>query len=140
MRADGALLQTDMTKLAIHADCGNSPKKLLLRDLNIAFAQANVQGILDCFTGDIRWQIIGEADLRGNEAVSAALEAMKGIVTSELVILSIITHGSEGVVNGVITTGQGGALAFCDVYRFASPSGDKINSMMSYAVHLNSGD
>lgn len=65
---------------------------------------------------------------------------MKDVVTSELVILSIITHGSEGAVNGVITTERGGSFAFCDVYRFASPSGKKIKSMMSYVVNLNGGE
>ena len=65
---------------------------------------------------------------------------MKDVVTSELVIHSIITHGPEGMVNGVITTGQGGAFAFCDVYRFASASGKKIRSMMSYVVDLNKAD
>lgn len=126
-----------MTKVTVHADCGNAPKKLVLRDLNIAFAKADVEGILDHFTDDIRWQMVGEADLRGKEAVRESLEAMKGMVASELVILSIITHGSEGAVNGVITTEQGGSFAFCDVYRFESASSKKIKSMMSYAISLN---
>lgn len=51
-----------MTKLTIHADCGNAPEKLLLRNLNIAFAQGDVEGILGHFSDDIRWQIVGEAD------------------------------------------------------------------------------
>ena len=65
---------------------------------------------------------------------------MKDTVTSELVILSIITHGPEGAVNGVINTEQGGSFSFCDVYRFASASGKKIRSMMSYVVDLNGGN
>ncbi|MYB77101.1 MAG: nuclear transport factor 2 family protein [Chloroflexi bacterium] len=123
-----------MTDFTIHADCDNSPKKLVLRDLNVAFAEGDVAATLDHFTDNIHWQIVGEADLRGKEAVRAALEAMKDTITSELVIHSIITHGPKGVVNGVITTEQGGAVAFCDVYRFASTSGTKIESMMSYAI------
>ena len=84
-----------MTKVTTHADCSDDPRKLLLRDLNIAFAQGDLEGILDHFTDDIRWQIVGEADLRGKRAVRTALEAMKEIVTSELVILSIIAQGPE---------------------------------------------
>ena len=97
-----------MTAFTIHADCDNSPKKLVLIDLNVAFAGGDVAAILEHFTDDIRWQIVGEADLRGKEAVRAALEAMKDTINSELVIHSIITHGAEGVVNGVTTTEQGG--------------------------------
>ena len=57
---------------------------------------------------DIHWQIVGEPDLRGKEAVRTALEAMKDTFTTELTIHAIIAHGPEGTVNGVITTGQGG--------------------------------
>ena len=129
-----------MPKITVNADCGNSPKKELLRDLNIAFARADVEGILAFFSDDIRWQVIGEADLRGKEAVRGALEAMNDVVTRELVIYSIITNGREGVVNGVITTEQGGSVAFCDVCQFASTSGQKIKSMASYTIDLSSGE
>ena len=129
-----------MVKLTINADCGNAPKKLVLRDLNIAFAHSDVEAILDHFTDVIRWQIIGEADLRGKDAVRAALEAMKDTVTSELIIHSIISHVPEGAVNGVITTEQGGSFSFCDVYRFTSASGKKINAMMSFAINPTGGN
>ncbi len=129
-----------MTKLTIHADCGTAPRKLALRDVNIAFAHSDVEAILDHFSDDIHWQIIGEADLRGKEAVRAALEAMKETVTTELRIDSIITHGPDAAVNGVITTEQGGAFAFCDIYRFTSASGKKINTMTSYVISLTGGE
>ena len=54
-----------MTKITIHADCAEAPQKALLRDLNIAFAQADVERILGFFSDDIRWRIMGGADLRG---------------------------------------------------------------------------
>ena len=129
-----------MTKLTINADCGNAPKKLILRDLNIAFARADVEAILEIFSDDIHWRIIGEANLRGKETVRAALEAMKDTVTTELTIHSIITHGPEAAVNGIITTEQSGTFAFCDVYRFTSASGKKINAMTSYVIDLNAGE
>ncbi len=129
-----------MTKLTINADCGNAPQKLILRELNIAFARADVEAILKIFTDDIHWRIIGEANLRGKETVRAALEAMKDTVTTELTIHSIITHGPEAAVNGIITTEQGGTFAFCDVYHFTSASGKKINAMTSYVIDLNDGE
>jgi len=129
-----------MLKITVNADCGTASKKLLLRDLNIAFARADVEGILDKFTDDIRWQIIGEADLRGKPAMREALDAMKNAVASELVIHSIITHGHEGAVNGVITMEQGESVAFFDVCQFASSASKKIKSMKSYAVEIKTED
>lgn len=64
---------------------------------------------------------------------------MQDAVASETVIDSIITHGAEGAVNGVITTEQGTKVAFCDIYRFASASGNKIESMKSYAIEFSDG-
>jgi len=127
-----------MTRITIHADCGRAPKKQLLRDLNIAFAKADVEGILEFFRDDIRWRIMGEADLRGKEAVRAALEAMQEMVASELIIHSIITQGRAGAVNGLIRAEGGGSVAFCDICQFESPDGNKIQSMMSYAVEIKS--
>ena len=45
-----------MPKITIHADCGDAPEKALLRDLNIAFANADVESILGFFSDDIRWR------------------------------------------------------------------------------------
>ena len=129
-----------MPRISIQADCDGAPKKQLLRDLNIAFARADVEGILEFFSDDIRWQIMGEADLRGKKAVRAALEAMQETVTSELIIHSIITQGRAGAVNGEIRMERGGSVAFCDVCHFDSADGGKIQSMMSYAVDTEKED
>lgn len=102
------LLPTDtsMLKITVQADCDNAPKKLLLRDLNIAFARADVEGILDKFSDDMCWQIIGQAELRGKAAAREALEAMKNAAATELLIHSIITDGRDGAVNASLSRQQ----------------------------------
>lgn len=129
-----------MTKITVHADCNAAPKKQLLRDLNIAFANADVVSTLAFFTEDIHWRIIGDDDMRGKAAVREALEAMQGMTTRQLVIYSIITQGGEGVVNGEIIVENGGRFAFCDVCRFDSLAGKRIQSMMSYSIEIKSED
>ena len=120
--------------ITLLADCGNSPLKASLRDLNIAFAQSNVDAILDFFADDIAWHIVGERLVRGRAAARATLEAMSGLSTRELTIHSIISDGREAAVNGVITSEPGGAVAFCDVCRFDASG--KIDLMKSYTVEL----
>lgn len=44
------------------------------------------------------------------------------------------------MANSVITTEDGNSLAFCDFYRFASPSGKKAKSMTSCFVGLSRAD
>ncbi len=126
-----------MPKITIHADCGDVPKKALLRDLNIAYARSDVEAILDFFTDDIRWHIVGEFEMRGVDQVRQALLQMKDVKARELVIDSIITQGGEGVISGSIIPENGKPVAFCDVCRFAA--GEKIKSIKSFTVELNDG-
>ncbi len=125
-----------MPEITVHADCANAPEKQLLRDLNIAFAHADVETILACFSDDIHLHIIGEADMRGKAAVREALESMQEVVTRELVIHSIITDWREGAINGEIITEDGRRVAFCDLCQFASATGMEILSMMSYTLEI----
>ena len=57
-------------------------------------------------------RLMGGSDLHGKAAAREALEAMKDVVTRELVIDSIITQGREGAISGVIKTERGGSVAF----------------------------
>ena len=43
-----------MPKITVNVDCADAPEKALLRDLNIAFANSEIEGILDYFSDDIR--------------------------------------------------------------------------------------
>lgn len=125
-----------MTKITINADCGDAPKQLLLRDLNIAFARADVEAILALMSDDIVWRMVGADAAEGKDAVRQALGAMKDVVASELIIDSIITRGSEGAVSGEIRIKGGGSYAFCDVVQFTSEAGEKIKTMTSYAIEI----
>ena len=129
-----------MPKITIVNDCGNAPKRQLLRDLNIAFARSDVDAILAYFTEDIIWRIVGEREIRGEAAVRQELESMQGVVTRELVIHSIITHGREGAINGEVITQNGEHYAFCDICQFSSAAGKGIKSMKSYTVTINTED
>jgi len=53
--------------VADREDCGNAPKKLLLKELNIAFARGDSEKILSFVTDDIVWEIVGEKRLKGIE-------------------------------------------------------------------------
>ncbi len=126
-----------MPKITINADCGDARNKLLLRDLNIAFARADVEAILALMSDDIVWRMVGADVAEGKDAVRQALEAMQDAVASELVIDSIITQGSEGAVNGEIRIAGGGSYAFCDVVQFARAAGNTIKTLTSYAIEIS---
>lgn len=129
-----------MTKITVHPDCGNAPKKQLLRDLNIAFARADVEGILEMFTDDISWRIIGEFEMRGVEQARQTLLQMKDAAVRELIIDSIIIQDREGAVSGTIIPENGKPVAFCDICQFQSAAGSKIRSIKTYTIELEMED
>jgi hypothetical protein len=101
-----------MTKVIVGEDCGNSPKALLLRDLNIAFAKNNVTFILEHVTDDIRWIMVGDQTVEGKANFAEALERMKDNEVAEVHIANVITHGNTGAVNGRMKMKDGNAYAF----------------------------
>jgi ketosteroid isomerase-like protein len=129
-----------MPKITVNADCDDAPKKQLLRDLNIAYAQADVENVLACLTDDIHWQITGAFAMRGKAEVREVLELRQEVTARELVIHSIITDGAEGAVKGVISARQGETAAFCNFYQFASAAGGLIKSIMSFTIEIKTED
>lgn len=121
-------------KLTAPDDCGNAPKKLVLRDFNTALVTKDHPIILDTIADDIAWTIVGDETVRGKEAFIRKLDELLNDPAVELVIDYIITHGYTASANGkVIGTKQ--TCNFCHVYRFAGASKTaKIKEITSYFI------
>jgi hypothetical protein len=126
-----------MLEVSYPEDCGNSPRKLLLRDFNIAFAKGDTQAVLDLLSDNITWDIVGDRVIEGKAAFQEALAGMAGSEAAGLRIDSIITHGTTAAANGLITLRDGKQDAFCDVYLFAGAGRNaKMTRITSYAISL----
>lgn len=126
-----------MVKIIVEEDCGNAPKKLLLRDLNIAYANRDMQPVLENLTDNIRWEMVGNKLIEGKEQVAEELEQRKRTQTRELILQNIITHGNVGAVDGIAKLDDGSSYAFCEVYRFSSHAKNaKIKEITSYIIEL----
>lgn len=122
-------------KIIVEEDCGNAPKKLLLKELNIAFARGDVENILSYVTDDIVWESVGEKQLKGIENFRNELENLKQVEVAELKIENIITHGWIASANGIMHMKSGEKFAFCDVYVFNSAAKTgKIKAIKSYCI------
>jgi hypothetical protein len=128
-----------MTKIVCRDDCDNAPRKGLLRDFNAAFANNDVEAILDYLAADIEWRVIGNRTFQGKEAVEGGLREMAGDEPAvELRIDHILTHGKEAALDGVLTFESGRQIAFCDVYVFSGHARSaRIREMISYAIEMN---
>jgi len=125
-----------MTKVIVSEDCGNSPKNIFIKDLTVAFAKGNSKFLLNSVTDDIRWNIIGDQQIRGKENFSKALKQMGQNKTEELTVQHIATHGKAGAVNGVMRLKSGRTYAFCDMYEFKDTKGTGVKEITSYVIEI----
>lgn len=117
-------------------DCGNAPKKELLKKLLIAFAGMDADFMNENFTDDIRLDDVGNQTVHGKDQVIETLHRTKQGKTAELHIHHLITHGSSGAANGILVLDSRESLAFCNVYRFSSGKAAKIKDITSYVISL----
>ncbi|MEQ9217859.1 MAG: nuclear transport factor 2 family protein [Cyclobacteriaceae bacterium] len=122
-------------KLNIQADCGNAPKKELIRDLTIYFVSYEIERAMEYMDNDVVWTLVGDEPIEGKEPFAAALKEMMGNKAAALTIDSIVTHGKEAAVHGEMTMEDGSVFGFADFYEFTSAGGSKVKSIKSYVIH-----
>ena len=125
-----------MTKIISSEDCGNSPKKLFVQKLTIAFAKVDSKYMLGNVTDDIRWNIVGDELIQGKQSFAKALEQRKADKVAQLTIHHISTHGKSGAANGTIKFKNGKTRAFCDVYEFKDTKGSSVKEITSYRIEI----
>ena len=123
-----------MMKIKVEANCSDAPERIFLKDLNLAFAEGDIEYIADVVTDDITWTIVGDKSVHGKAAFIEALEQMKQYKTREIFIKKVITHDKEGSTNGEMIMHDGKRFAYCDVYEFHG--GSEIKSIVSYVIEL----
>ncbi|MGP4081087.1 nuclear transport factor 2 family protein [Pseudalkalibacillus sp. R45] len=119
-------------------DCGNSPKKEMLKKFNIAFAENDRAFILENIADDFCWSKIGDRQFKGKEAVEKTLSQMADADITELHIHNIITHGRSASINGELVFENKKRIAFCDVCTFTGAGkNSKMKEMTSYVIDLD---
>lgn len=113
-------------------DCGNAPKKKVILDFNIAFANGDVDGILAFLTDNAVWEMVGDRTLAGRNEIRAALQEMSVFKAEKLEVLQIITHGKDASACGVLEFGESRVM-FADFYEFTSAGSRQIKRMRSFA-------
>lgn len=125
-------------KIVCVEDCENAPKKIILKELNIAFARNDRNFILENVSDNVRWNIVGDKLLEGKDHMAEALKQMKDRNVIELHITSIVTHGYTASADGIFMLENNKRYAFSDVYIFNSAGKHaKIKEIRSYVIELN---
>ena len=123
-----------MSKITIEPDCGNSPRKLFLKDLLMAFANGDLEFVTENISEDVRWEISGNKTITGKENYLKELVRQKLWKVKGLVVDKIITHGADASVSGQITIAGKTKLHFCDIYGFKGAGTNTLKSIRSFIV------
>lgn len=68
-----------MTKITVSENYGNAPKKILLRDLTIAFAEDDVAFTTENITDDVEWTIVEDREIRSNTPNKKSISNLRGM-------------------------------------------------------------
>ena len=121
-------------KLNIKADCGNSPKRELVKNLTIYFASYNLDQVKNYLEDNVTWTLVIDTPIKGMEQFIKTLEKMSHNKASELTIHSIVTHGKEAAIHGDMLMEDGNNFGFSDFYEFTSVKANKVKSIVSYVI------
>jgi hypothetical protein len=127
-------------KVIKSADCGNSPKNLLVQSLAAAIETGNASSFSRCVSDDVVWAIPGRRSFQGKAAALAYLKTRKPDAATRVLISHAISHGRSGAGNGNVSQGSGLSRGFCHVIEFASARGDRVAGIFSYYSDLGDVD
>ena len=107
---------------------------LSLRDLHIAFANANLEDLLEAIDENLHMIIIGHMEMEGSDEFRDFLIASFENPVSELTVDHILTHGKEGMASGQITFANGDGFSFCNIFTFTNAKGAQIKAIKSFVI------
>lgn len=130
-----------MINVTVAEDCGNAPKKQIIRDFLIACANTDIESAAGMVEDGIALTIPGQVSLAGKDVVKEQLrtDASREKV-AELVIDNTLSHGDRGAANGTLVFESGDKIAFASFYVFTSHSKDaKLKEITAYSIALPIG-
>jgi ketosteroid isomerase-like protein len=107
----------------------------IVKEINDAFTQNNVEGFLAHCTEDLKWNMAGDGEHTGKSSIREWMKQMEGHEPPKFTVDGIF--GDEGHVacHGQMTMknqeGKEGKYSYCDVYTF---KGDKVTELRSFVV------
>ena len=123
-----------MAKIKIQPDCGNAPRKLFLKELNVALANGDLDFFENNIPDNINWEVVGQLNVTGKEKyLKTAIEYILW-KPKELIIDTIITHGPDASVSGQFIATDNSQYSFCEIFRFKGAGGTTINSIKSFLI------
>jgi len=115
-----------MAILEFPSDCGNAPRKLLLKKFCTMLVHGDAGAVAECLHEDAVWHIAGFEESEGLSRITANLLRHPLWKATELRVDTMITPGRAAAASGRALTAEGDRIRFCDLYRFKSAGSNQI--------------
>jgi uncharacterized protein len=106
----------------------------IVKRVDAAFAENNVEGFLSFCTDEVEWTMIGDRTVKGKEAIRNWMASI-GSEPPNVSPVGIIAEGDFVSAYGNMTLkdkdGEAIQYSYCDIYRFR---GDKIVDIKSFVI------
>lgn len=119
-----------MLEVFAQKDCGNSSKKLLLKNFYIVFVEKRIDELFLFLSEDIIWNT-PKGSFLGHDQIHELISDAINQPVQKLFLDQIITHGKDAAVRGKFTLGEK-TKYFSDFYEFQSAGSKKIKTINSY--------
>lgn len=124
-----------LTVSAMPEDCNNAPRKMVIRDFLIALYSSDTAALAELLHADVNWQVIAGPTHAGADASLAWAGSQPA--AKDLVIHTVITHGTHCGADGVVEFTDGSRRAFNHVMLFAGHAKTApIKTIRSYLIDL----
>ncbi|WP_157911704.1 nuclear transport factor 2 family protein [Alteribacter populi] len=118
-----------------------SKNKEFFGKINEAFANGDIDFIVDNVTEDIQWIMVGMSAIHGKGEFIKAMEMMEPEKVIEYTTTNMIVHGNTAAIEGKMKmmdkSGVAKSYGFCDIYRLDKFTNGKVQEMTSYAIELD---
>lgn len=101
----------------VDVDCGNAPKKALVRDWLIAAAEGDADEIRARLADQALWEAVGETECRGRDEVAEGL-ARLGADGVAFRLDRLLSHGKHVAAEGSIERDGGASTRFAHFIEF----------------------
>jgi hypothetical protein len=120
--------------VVVDADCGNAPKKALVRDWLIAAAKGDTASIRAHLAEQARWETVGETECCGVEEVAEGLAGL-GEDVAVFRLDRLLSHGKHVAVDGSVEQADGASTRFAHFIEFdGHGKKSRIASIVTYVV------
>ncbi|MGB3633319.1 MAG: nuclear transport factor 2 family protein [Rubrobacteraceae bacterium] len=124
-----------MVDVVVEEDCGNAPKKVLIKDWLVSLATGEIDAVTSQLTEDAQWDVAGSRAAEGMKGVSTIVAELGTLPVATLVIGNILSHGKRVAADGSLRLRDGREVRFAYFFTFSGHGRTaKISEISTYAI------